>query len=352
MPWARGQRAAARAATRATPSPEPTSCVLIVPVTSTPRRLTSRCSTRLSRRSPHLPRRAGDRRDDGAELATTRLRVGPDPRSVGHGAHDFSLAFSPERVSSGRAARPAHVSENRRRHDTHSTAMAVEFYRAMLDAEIMPVRDAKTAEFSKLAETTYRDVNIALANEFARLADGLGVDVPQGDRCGERNRTAHPRAGAWASAALHPGVPVLPGERPDGDHRGGAAPRTTTWRTTRWVAGARSARSKGLIAVAGTGLPPGREGVAPFERVRAGERADCGGATVYVHDPLYTEQRDPRTVGRRPVPLAADALVVQAWHEQYAALDLRVSCAIPDGRARSTLRRGRGARCRYVGIGR
>jgi UDP-N-acetyl-D-mannosaminuronic acid dehydrogenase len=36
---------------------------------------------------------------------------------------------------------------------------------------------AEAAELTKLAETTYRDVNIALANEFARYADSLGVDV-------------------------------------------------------------------------------------------------------------------------------------------------------------------------------
>jgi UDP-N-acetyl-D-mannosaminuronic acid dehydrogenase len=36
---------------------------------------------------------------------------------------------------------------------------------------------AEAAELTKLAETTYRDVNIALANEFARYADRIGVDV-------------------------------------------------------------------------------------------------------------------------------------------------------------------------------
>jgi nucleotide sugar dehydrogenase len=38
---------------------------------------------------------------------------------------------------------------------------------------------AEAAEFSKLADTTYRDVNIALANEFARAADRFGVDVDE-----------------------------------------------------------------------------------------------------------------------------------------------------------------------------
>ena len=36
---------------------------------------------------------------------------------------------------------------------------------------------AEAAELTKLAETTYRDVNIALANEFARFADRTGIDI-------------------------------------------------------------------------------------------------------------------------------------------------------------------------------
>ena len=36
---------------------------------------------------------------------------------------------------------------------------------------------AEAAELTKLAETTYRDVNIAFANELARHADALGLDV-------------------------------------------------------------------------------------------------------------------------------------------------------------------------------
>ena len=38
---------------------------------------------------------------------------------------------------------------------------------------------AEAAEFAKLADTTYRDVNIALANEFSRYADRIGVDITE-----------------------------------------------------------------------------------------------------------------------------------------------------------------------------
>jgi nucleotide sugar dehydrogenase len=60
-----------------------------------------------------------------------------------------------------------------------STERAVEFYKSVLDAEVMPVRNSETAELTKLAESVYRDVNIALANELARYADEVSVDITE-----------------------------------------------------------------------------------------------------------------------------------------------------------------------------
>jgi UDP-N-acetyl-D-mannosaminuronic acid dehydrogenase len=51
-----------------------------------------------------------------------------------------------------------------------------ELYATFVKGEIV-LTDATTAEMVKLMENTYRDVNIAIANEFARLAERLGVDV-------------------------------------------------------------------------------------------------------------------------------------------------------------------------------
>ena len=60
-----------------------------------------------------------------------------------------------------------------------STDRAARFYASVLDAEVVAMSSSEAAEFSKLADTTYRDVNIALANEFARAADALGIDVTE-----------------------------------------------------------------------------------------------------------------------------------------------------------------------------
>jgi len=57
-----------------------------------------------------------------------------------------------------------------------SAQAAHDFYAIFVTGEIVQT-DATTAEMVKLMENTYRDVNIAIANEFSRLADRFGVDV-------------------------------------------------------------------------------------------------------------------------------------------------------------------------------
>jgi UDP-N-acetyl-D-mannosaminuronic acid dehydrogenase len=108
-------------------------------------------------------------------VGTTRERVAPQMPA---GVH---VAFSPERVSSGRvlhdlATYPKLVGGV----GEDSEARAVELYRSFItQAEVRPMGGAEAAELTKLAETTYRDLNIAFANELARYADGLGLDVQQ-----------------------------------------------------------------------------------------------------------------------------------------------------------------------------
>ncbi len=93
---------------------------------------------------------------------------------------DFFVAFSPERLYSGAvfanlATYPKLVGGI----GPESTRRAAAFYDSVLDAEVVAMSGAEAAEFSKIADTTYRDVNIALANDFARYADRVGVDIQE-----------------------------------------------------------------------------------------------------------------------------------------------------------------------------
>jgi nucleotide sugar dehydrogenase len=101
---------------------------------------------------------------------------------------DFHLVFSPERVLTGR------VFSDLRKYPkivggvSQDCANAgVQFYSTVLDFDPRPelskpngvwnVGTAETAEMIKLAETTYRDVNIALSNQFAKFADSKNIDI-------------------------------------------------------------------------------------------------------------------------------------------------------------------------------
>lgn len=90
---------------------------------------------------------------------------------------DFLLAYSPERVLPGQILREL-VNNARVIGGVNRTSAEAgrDLYRLIVTGEII-LTDATTAELVKLMENTSRDINIAIANEFSRLAQDFGVDV-------------------------------------------------------------------------------------------------------------------------------------------------------------------------------
>jgi len=90
---------------------------------------------------------------------------------------DFYLAFCYERVMVGRLIKNmVELSRIVGGVDEESTKRAMELYSHIVKAKLFPT-DALTAEVTKVVENTYRDVNIAFANEVALICESLGVDV-------------------------------------------------------------------------------------------------------------------------------------------------------------------------------
>ena len=151
-------------------------------------------------------------------VGTTRSRVAPalEAASGLREGTDFHVVFSPERIFSGRAIAdldkyPKLVGglQRRRRGARDRVVRLVPGRRG-------PRRwaRAEAAELSKLAETTYRDINIAFANELARYADALGIDVLSViDAANSQPYSARPPAGHRGRRPLHPGLPALPAGR-------------------------------------------------------------------------------------------------------------------------------------------
>ena len=123
-------------------------------------------------------------------IGTTRARFAPMLEQISglSCGSDLFIAYSPERVFSGRIfadlrAYPKLVGGL----DPVSTERAVAFYERILDFDerddlarpngVWNLAKAEAAEMAKLAETTYRNVNIALANEFALHAQHLDLNA-------------------------------------------------------------------------------------------------------------------------------------------------------------------------------
>jgi UDP-N-acetyl-D-mannosaminuronic acid dehydrogenase len=90
---------------------------------------------------------------------------------------DFALAHCPETVLPGNVI--MELKHNDRivgGVDRRSTAAAVSLYDSFVEGEIHTTTDATTAEFVKLIQNTFRDVNIAFANEVAKISADYGID--------------------------------------------------------------------------------------------------------------------------------------------------------------------------------
>lgn len=305
-------------------------------------------------------------------VGTTRGRWKP-MLETGSGlveGRDFHVVFSPERVLSGR------IFADLRKYpkligglSDEGARSAAEFYRAVLEFDeredlprpngVWDLGSAEAAELSKLAETTYRDVNIGLANQFARFADREGIEIQSViDACNSQPY----------SHIHRPGIAV-------GGHCIPVYPRLYLWNDpdATIVSAARDANS--AMPSYAVGVLAGAHGDLSGERVvvlgvayRGGvkESAFSGafpviealrdqGAAVSVHDPLYSDD-EISAMGFTPYRLgdAVDAAVIQADHAEYRRLspaDLPGIRTLVDGRRVTDQARWVGVTRRVIGGG-
>jgi nucleotide sugar dehydrogenase len=297
-------------------------------------------------------------------VGDTRNRFGRLLESSGlQMGRDFHLAFSPERVYMGS------IFEDLGRYpkivggiDEASTRAAADFYRAVLDGPVLTVRNAETAEFVKVAETTYRDVNIALANELARYADAGGMDFLEVQAAANTQPYSHlHRPGLGVGGHCIPVYPYFYIDR---------APEPVLPVAARRLNDAMAVYGADLLHQA-LGSLTGRRvlvlGLSFRENVRELSFSSAlllidalraRGARVFGHDPYFSAE-EIRGLGVEPVDPgsapALDAIAVQAYHDAYKALDFNAfpGCQVVlDGRNMLPPERfgPHGPRC--IGIGR
>jgi UDP-N-acetyl-D-glucosamine dehydrogenase len=285
---------------------------------------------------------------------TTRQRLAPalaEGSGLCPGA-DFALCHSPERVSSGQ------IFADLRRYpklvgglDAASGRSAADFYKSVLDFDERPdlahpngvwdLGSPEATELTKLAETTYRDVNIALANEFARFAASAGLDAYQVIEAANSQPFSHIHL-PGISVGGHC-IPVYPHLYLAGDPsaRLPAAAREINnavpaeavrllANLTRGLAGLR-------VVILGAAYRPGVKATAFSGVFPIAAELSRHGAAPVVHDPLYTSAElaglglEPYRIGE-----SCDAAILHTGHSDYAALtpaDLPGVRAVIDGRA-------------------
>lgn len=304
-------------------------------------------------------------------VGTTRRRWKPmieDGSGLAEG-EDFHLVFSPERVLTGR------VFADLRRYPKLIGALnpagaeaARAFYEAVLDFDERPdlarpngvwdLGSAEAAELAKLAETTYRDVNIGLANQFARFAATQGIDAFAVIEASNSQPYSHIHQPGIAVGGHC--IPVYPRlylhTDPDATvvSAARAANAAMPAYTVELLAGAHGELAGQTVAVLGAAYRGGVKETAfsgVFDTVR---ELEARGATVVVHDPLYSDDELSR-LGFAAHHLGApvDAAVIQADHQQYSSLgaaDLPGIRTLVDGRHLTTPADWPGVTHRTVGV--
>jgi nucleotide sugar dehydrogenase len=242
---------------------------------------------------------------------------------------DFFLAFSPERLFSGAvlanlASYPKLVGGI----GAASTDRAARFYASVLDAEVVAMSSSEAAEFSKLADTTYRDVNIALANEFAHAADALGIDIQEVIAAANSQPYSHiHQPGIGVGGHCIPVYPHLLLSR---------APGLRLVETAREVNDGQSHRAVAVVSDALGGLAGApvlvlgvtyREGVKELAYSRAIPlimELRGAGAEVWACDPLM-DDAEIEALGAKPwtwgTPGPFRAVITQTGDRQFETLD-------------------------------
>lgn len=260
---------------------------------------------------------------------------------------DFEVAFSPERVFSGRIfADLANYPKIVGGLTEKASQMAVEFYEAVLDApEVRAMESAEAAELVKLAETTYRDVNIAFANELARYADSVNVDIYSVIAAANTQPFSHihqPGVGVGGHC-----IPVYPyflaNHAPPTEMR---LPRLSreindnmaAYAVEKLLNQVGSLQGENVL-ILGLAYRSNVKESAFSSTFKLAEALLKVGACPLVNDPLYADDEIARH-GLTPISLdklpKIKAVILQAAHDQYQNLDwasLEGCEAVLDGRA-------------------
>jgi len=286
-------------------------------------------------------------------VGTTRGRFGKilEEQSGLNMDTDFFLAYSPERVFSGQVFRNFRgypklvggVGPNslRRVIDLYENSISFDSRNDLPKPNgVWSLDSTEAAELAKLAETTYRDVNIGLANQFALFAQTNGLDIYSViQACNSQPFSMIHQPGVAVGGHC---IPVYPHFYLMGD------PKATVVKEARTANLAMPGHAVDLllkrlgsisglkILILGLAYRGGVKESAFSGAFELAKHLSANGATAVVHDPLFSE-KEIEDLGLVPHELGTpiDAAILQTNHDSYLKLsesDLPGCKLIVDGR--------------------
>ncbi len=299
--------------------------------------------------------------DTTLPVGTTRRRLVPVLASSGlEPGEEFHVAFSPERLFMGRVLRditayPKVIGGL----DAASAERAAEFFRQSFGVDVLVLSSLEAAELSKLAEGAYRDLNIALANELAQVADAFGVDVMEVIAAANSQPFCHihvPGTGVGGHC-----IPVYPRFLVQSNVAGrllalgrevnDAMPAYAVERLAQVLGGLVAKR----VLLLGVTFRPNVSVTAHTNALDLLRELSLRGAIVEAHDALLADE-EVRRLGFRTAgePFGRyDAIVVHAYHDAYRGLEWgRIAPLVLDARNALDPERVIETGAAYIGVGR
>ncbi len=248
---------------------------------------------------------------------------------------DFFVSFSPERVKANLVfAKLRTTPKIVGGVNSASAAKAEAFYRDYLvrDADkVINVDALEAAEFAKLADMLYRDVNIALANELAAYAEATGVDFARvraaANTCDESGLLLPGIGVGGHCTPVYPYFIIRDGERKGTTQRLATAARQINdgqpERNVQRLEAALGPLAGKRVHIMGLAFRPDVKVEIFSSAYPLRDALVARGAIVTIEDPMYTEQelREQGFDVASIAGLAADAVVLNTAHTAFRAPD-------------------------------
>ncbi|MDD2886288.1 MAG: UDP-N-acetyl-D-mannosamine dehydrogenase [Aliarcobacter sp.] len=242
------------------------------------------------------------------------------------------IAHCPERVLPGHIMRE--LVENDRivgGLTSESTAKTVEFYKTFVSGEVLST-DARTAEMAKLTENSFRDTNIAFANELSILCDKFGIDVWELIKLTNRHprvNVLQPGAGVGGHCiAVDPWFIV---------HAGGddakiirTAREVNTYKTEWTIEKIKNAAlkfeaengRKAKVACMGLAFKPDIDDLRESPALYIAKRLKADGLEILAVEPNIENHKDFEIVDYREAVKKADIVTFLVAHKEFKKLDI------------------------------